>query len=151
MLGRKTLTADATLAGPTDFDTTQLALGQLELGFTVEEDEMLVDLEARLTYSNSVREATDFTFYVDGVASPDLPVEGLVRHTAAVIADENTVYVKATLRLAKGYHTAEARTSAPSGAVTIEGASMLCEVTARRNSHIGTLGHGVDAKAQLVQ
>lgn len=151
MLGRKTLAANATLAAaPTDFDTNQLAAGELMLGFQVEEDEMLVDLEARLVYANSVAEATRFTFYVDGLASVDLPAAGLYLHTpAAGVA--TTAYVRTTLRLDKGYHTVEVRGLAPTGAITIAGATMPSELVARRHSHPATLGHGVDSKAQLIQ
>jgi len=151
MLGRKTLAADATLAAaPTDFDTNQLAAGELELGFTVEEDEMLVDLESRLVWANSVAEATSFTYYIDGAASPDLAAAGLVLETPAA-GVLTTSYMRTTLRLDKGYHTVAVRALAATGAVTIGGATMPSEVVARRQSHPATLGHGVDSKAQLIQ
>jgi len=152
MLGRKTLTADvATVAGPSDFDTNQLAAGQLELGFTVEEDEMLVDLEARLVYDNSVAEATSFTFYIDGAASADLPVAGLYIETPAA-GVTGTAYVRTTLRLDKGYHTVEARVTAATGVISYDGQTVMpSELVARRHSHPATLGHGVDSKVQLAQ
>jgi hypothetical protein len=154
MLGRKTLAADATATAPVDFDTAQLAAGELELGFTVEEDEMLVDLEARLVYTGSAVGTIAWTFYVDGAASPDLAAAGIYITSTITdgVGDAFTAMLKATLRLDKGYHTVDVRVDAAAGNVTYPGATtMPSEVTARRSSHIGTLGHGVDAKAQLVQ
>ena len=151
MLGRKTHSADAVLAAaPTDFATNQLSNGEMELSFWIEEAEMLVDLAARLVYSNSVVERTDFTLFVDGVdIAPG--ANGLMSHTEAVADDENSVEVFRTVRLDQGQHTVELRIKAPTGAVTVEGGTTPAELTAMRHSHFGTLGHGVDAKTQLVQ
>ena len=153
MLGRKTLAANATLTAPTDFVTAQLAAGELLLGFHVEEDEMLVDLEARLIYSGSAAGLVTFTFFVDGAAVAELPAAGLWRTeiVAATAAAEQTAYPRATVRLARGFHTAEVRASASAGNITIEGAAVPSELVARRHSHPATLGHGVDSKAQLIQ
>lgn len=152
MLGRITLAADVTLTAPTDFDTAQLAAGQLMLGFQVEEAEMLVDLEARITYSHTTDAApSDFTFYVDGAASADLPAAGLVRHTPAAATDENTVYMRVTLRLPQGYHTVDVRATTAANNIIFEGASLPSTLVVRRHSHPATLGHGVDSKVQLVQ
>jgi hypothetical protein len=43
------------------------------------------------------------------------------------------------------------RLKAPTGDVTVEGASIPAELVAHRLSHPATLGHGVDSKVQLVQ
>ena len=151
MLGRKTLTTDATLAAaPVDFATNQLAAGELTLGFTVEEQEMLVDLEMSITFSNTVVERTDFTIFVDGTdVAPG--ANGLACFTQAVAADENTIYNNYTVRVAQGFHTAEVRIKAPTGAVTVEGATIPAQLVVRRHSHPATLGHGVDSKVQLIQ
>ena len=153
MLGRKTLAADVTLTAPTDFDTAQLAAGQLELGFQVEEDEMLVDLEATLVYSGSAVGTIAFTFYVDGVASPDLPAAGcwLTSTLTDSTDDPFSAYVRRTLRLDKGAHIVSVHASASAGNITFEGATVPSELVARRHSHPATLGHGVDSKAQLIQ
>lgn len=154
MLGRKLLAADATATGPTDFDTNQLVAGELELGFQVEEDEMLVDLEARLTYSGSaVQSAVQWTFFIDGAASPDIPAAGLYLTNTITdgVGDPYTAYVRTTIRLDAGFHTVEVRVSANTGNITYLGATVPCEVVARRHSHPATLGHGVDSKVQLVQ
>ena len=149
MLGLKRLTADSTLVNPAAF--TALPTGLLELGFQVEEEEMLVDLDASVTYSNTVVEATDFTLFVDGADIETVGTNGIARHTAAVIADENMVLVGRTMRLAQGFHTLALRLKAPTGDVTVQGASIPAELTARRHSHPATLGHGVDSKVQLIQ
>lgn len=153
MLGRKTLSADATLTAPTDFDTAQLTSGELELGFNVEEDDMLVDLEARLVYSGSAVGTIAFTFYVDGAAVTELPAAGLFLTSTLTDSTDDpfTAYVRTTLVLDKGYRTVEVRASASAGNITYEGATVPSEVVARRHSHPGTLGHGVDSKAQLAQ
>ena len=112
---------------------------------------MLIDLECSLTYSNTVREATAFTLFVDGVDVETVGTNGIVRHTAAVIADENTVLARRTVRLDQGFHTLALRMKAPTGDVTVEGGTIPAELVARRHSHPATLGHGVDSKVQLVQ
>lgn len=153
MLGRKVHSADVTLTAPTDFVTAQLALGQLLLNFVVEEAEMLVDLEARVPFSNSAAGSVTFTFFVDGAASADIPAAGLWRQgvfTEAVAA-EFTAYPRTTIRLAKGAHKVELRASASAGNLTIEAGSIPAEIVARRSSHPATLGHGVDSKALLIQ
>lgn len=153
MLGRKLLSADATLTAPTDFTTAQLSGGELELGFFVEEDEMLVDLESRLVYSGSAVGTIAFTYFVDGAASADLPAAGLYLTSTLTDSTDDpfTAYVRTTLRLDRGFHRVEVRASASAGNITYEGATMPSELVARRHSHPATLGHGVDSKAQLIQ
>lgn len=153
MLGRKTLAADATLTAPTDFDTAQLTAGELELAFSVEEDEMLVDLEARLVYSGSAVGTIAYTFYLDGAAVTELPAAGLFLTSTLTdsVDDPFTAYVRTTLALSRGQHVVEVRASASAGNITYEGATVPSEVVARRHSHPATLGHGVDSKAQLSQ
>jgi len=153
MLGRKTQTADVTLTAPTSFTTAQLAAGELLLGFNVEEEEMLVDLEARVPYSGSAVGTIQYTFFVDGAASADLPAAGLYIASTLTdsVGDPFTAYVRATLRLAQGYHTVELRALASAGNITIEGATVPADIVARRHSHPAALGHGVDSKVQLIQ
>lgn len=159
MLGRVEVTTDQVSQAAPTFAAFNLVaqpfVNGAALQFWVEEDEMLVDLVAKVTYSNSVVEATDFTIFVasGSGAAADIAsgANGLARHVAAVAGDENTVYAKRTVRLAKGRHTATVRLKAPSGVVTVQGASIPCELMAMRNSHIATLGHGVDSKFQLTQ
>jgi hypothetical protein len=153
MLGRKLHSADVTLVAPLDFLTAQLALGQLSCGFQVEEQEMLVDLEARLPFSGSAAGLVTFTFFVDGAANADIPAAGLFRQqvVATTVAVEHTAYVRTTIRLAKGFHRAEVRASASAGDLTIEAGSIPAEIVVRRHSHPATLGHGVDSKAMLIQ
>lgn len=154
MLGRKTHSADVLLTAPTDFDTAQLAAGQLALGFQVEEQEMLIDLKARVPFSNSAAGLVTFTFYVDGEAHADIPAAGLWAQqiVAAVSVDvELTATFETTIRLPKGYHTAEVRAAAAAGNLTIQAATIPAEIVARRHSHPATLGHGVESKAMLIQ
>jgi hypothetical protein len=154
MLGRKTLAADLTLTAPTDFTTAQDATGALELGFQVEEAEMLVDLEARLVYSGSAAGQVSFTVFINGAAVAALPAAGLWRTeiVAATAGANQTAYVRATVRLAQGFHTASVRGSASAGNITYEGAAAIpSELVVRRHSHPATLGHGVDSKVQLIQ
>lgn len=156
MLGRKTLAADVTITAPTDFDTNQLAAGELLVGFFIEEDEMLLDLEARLIYSGSAVQTLQYTFYVDGAAhtnTDEIPAAGLYLDSTLTDAtgDPTTAYVRATIRLDRGYHTAEVRALASTGNITFEGATVPSDIVARRHSHPATLGHGVDSKNQLVQ
>ena len=154
MLGRKTLATDATLTAPTDFVTAQLAAGELELGFQVEEDEMLIDLEAHLCYSASAAGLVTFTFFVDAAANADLPAAGLWRTevVASTVGVQAMAYPRATIRLNKGHHKLAVRASASAGNITVLGATAIpSDVVARRHSHPATLGHGVDSKVQLAQ
>lgn len=153
MLGRKVHSADVTLTAPTDFVTAQLALGQLTCGFQVEEQEMLVDLEARVPFSGSAAGLLSFTVFVDGAAHADIPAAGLYRHQVITeeVAAERTAYVRTTVRIAKGFHTAELRASASAGNIVIEAGSIPAEIVVRRHSHPATLGHGVESKAMLIQ
>lgn len=158
MLGRVEVVVDrVSQAAPTfvAFNGAQAFVNGASLQFWVEEDEMFVDLTAKITYSNTVVEGTDFTIFVsqNGVAAADIAVgaNGLARHTAAIAADENTVIASRTVRLPKGRHVATIRAFAPTGVVTVQGASIPCELMAFRNSHIATLGHGVDSKFQFAQ
>lgn len=153
MLGSVERTTDfATGAGPT-FATG--AVPGTALQFWVEEEEMIIELVAKVTLSNSVVEPTDVTIFVaqNGAAAADVAsgTNGLARVTPAVAADENTVIGRRTLRLPRGRHVAQVRVKAPTGVVTVQGASIPCELSALRLSHIATLGHGVDSKALLIQ
>lgn len=154
MLGRKTLAADLTLTAPTTFATNQDTTGALQIGFQVEEAEMFVDLEARLTYSASLAGQVSFTVFIDGAANADLPAGGLWQKEI-ILATQTLVdsaYVRATVRLPQGYHTAEIRGLATAGNITFEGATAIpSELVVRRHSHPATLGHGVDSKVQLIQ
>lgn len=154
MLGRVEVVSNVvTAAGPV-FATTGLVTGAL-LQFWVEEDEMLVDLTAKVTLANSVVEETDVTIFVASGTSAAADIaagtNGLARITPAVAADENTVFARRVVRLAKGLHTASVRVKAPTGVVTVAGTSIPCELMAMRLSHMATLGHGVDSKVQLIQ
>jgi hypothetical protein len=133
MLGRVERTTDFTFgAAPTTF-----ALGAVpgtRLQFWVEEQEMI---------------------FVDG-ADVANGANGLIAH-ALDAGDVNllqTSYASRIVRLAPGLHTMELRIKVPgagTGVPTVAGATIPCELIAMRNSHIGTLAHGVDSKALLIQ
>jgi hypothetical protein len=143
---RLLLTADETLVNPAAFTS----FAGLQTSFFVEEDEMLVRLTATLTFSNTVVERTDFTLLMDGADLAD-GTNGLACMTPAVIGDENTLQLLWEGRLAAGEHTLAVQVKAPTGDVTLEGATIPCVLNARRHSHPATLGHGVDSKVQLIQ
>lgn len=145
MLGRVELTSDVALVAPAAFTKVTGA----EMLFHVEEEEMLVDLYAKVTFSTSAVERADFTLFVDGANVAG--ANGLACLTPAVIADENTVVAARTVRLAKGSHSLDLRVKVAAGDLTVEGATIPCELVAERRSHPATLGHGVDSKVQLIQ
>jgi len=155
MLGLKRLEADftygaapAAFTAPIDGGTGE---GLLELGFQVEEEEMFVHLSARLTYSTPTPSATNFTFFVDGADVETVGTAGLAIHTADAAAALATVSLSKTIRLAKGFHVVDVRLLNAGEAPTLGGATIPCELEARRSSHPATLGHGVDSKGQLIQ
>lgn len=155
MLGLKRLEADFTYAAaPAVFTPALDAVtgeGLLELGFQVEEEEMLVDLELRLTYSTPTPSATNFTFFVDGADVETVGTAGLMIHTADAAGALATIYLNKTVRLDQGFHTVDVRALNAGEAPTFGGATIPAELVARRHSHPATLGHGVDSKAQLIQ
>jgi methionine-rich copper-binding protein CopC len=146
MLGTQTHAANTALPVSAAFQA--MANGALELGFQVEEEEMFVDLEMEITFSNAVGERTDFTFFVDNQDIEQVGVNGIHVETDNNI---HSFQAKRTIRLPQGYHTVEWRVKAPTGVVTVQGGIVPCRIHARRHSHPATLGHGVDSKVQLVQ
>lgn len=155
MLGLKRLEANFTYAAPPAAFTTPLdpVTGEalLQLGFQVEEQEMLIDLELRLTYSTPTPTPTNFTFFVDGADVETVGVAGLMLHTCDGAGALATIYLNKTVRLNQGFHTVELRALNAAEAPTIGGATIPAELVARRHSHPATLGHGVDSKVQLIQ
>ena len=156
MLGLKRLEAafiyaatPAAFTAPIDAGSGE---GLLELGFQVEEEEMLVDLELRVTYHTPTPALAYFTLFVDGQDVETVGTNGLAVHLCPAIAAAgiSTLYLSKTVRLAQGAHNVELRmisTDAP----TLAGATIPAELVARRHSHPATLGHGVDSKVQLAQ
>lgn len=123
--------------------------------FTVEEDEMLVDLKAFVTASHDqVNEAADFTFFLDsgaGLADIAPLTDGLFRKAFTTVADiGELVAFERTVRLAKGEHrvSLQAKVRNAGHTLTVEGATWNGWLTANRHSHDATLAHGVDSKAQ---
>ena len=156
MLGLKRLEADFTYAAaPAAFTAALDAVdgeGLLELGFQVEEAEMFVDLDIRMLLDMTVANDTlNITFFVDGVDVETVGTVGLWQDAILLADIPETVQLTKTLRLDKGFHTLQMRVKAPTGDVTVEGASIPAQLVARRHSHPATLGHGVDSKVQLVQ
>ena len=158
MLGRVEFAVNAATGAAPTFVTGTFTASQLQ--FWVEEAEMLVNLTAKVAFSNSVVERTDFTIFVDGLdimttvafGGNAAFTNGIATATGAGVAgDINTIIAARTVRLPKGQHTMELRAKAVAGIVTVNAATIPCELTAMRNSHIGTLGHGVDSKFQLAQ
>lgn len=145
MLGRVELTTDVALAAPAAFTKVTGA----EMLFHVEEEEMLVDLYAKVTFSTSAVARADFTLFVDGANVGG--ANGLACLTPAAAADVNTVVAARTVRLAKGSHILDLRVKVAAGDLTVAGATIPCELVAERRSHPATLGHGVDSKVQLIQ
>jgi len=156
MLGLKRLEANFVYAAPPAAFTAPIDAGTgeglLELGFQVEEAEMLVDLEARITHWTATPVLTDFTFFVDGADVETVGTNGLARqlNAAAGAGGMQTLVLSKTLRLAQGFHTVDLRVISAE-VVNLAGATIPCELVARRHSHPATLGHGVDSKVQLVQ
>lgn len=156
MLGLKRLEADFVYGGDPDAFTAALDAGSgeglLELGFQVEEAEMLVDLECRLLMDVSANDTLRLTFFVDGVDVETVGTAGLYQVPLLTASDPTSIYLNKTVRLDQGFHTVEVRMlTVGNGIPTIAGATIPAELVARRHSHPATLGHGVDSKVQLIQ
>ncbi len=153
MLGRAKVDEDVTLVGVTTFAGGAVAEGvgpeSLSLRFSVEEEEMLVDLEILATVSHSVANGeVDWTLFLDG-ADLAAGADGFARLAMSSTATEGTTLsAKWTQRIEQGEHRVEVRLKSPAGDITVEGATWPAYLTARRASHPATLAHGVDSKVQ---
>src|SRR3990167_5145886 len=115
MLGRVELAADIPLVAPAAFTL----IPGLEMSFFVEEDEMLIDLYAKLAVSQTVVGRSDYTLFVDGVDIAS-GVNGLACITPAVGGDEETVILSRTVRLNQGDHVLSAHAKVAAGNITVE-------------------------------
>lgn len=147
MLGEATIAADIVVSGAGAFAAGAVAGASLR--FSVEEEEMLIDLKLMATLSHAtVGGMVDATFFIDGADIADA-ADGLVRESAPTIADNPFAFsLERTVRLARGEHRMELRLKTPAGDVTVEGAGWPAKMTARRHSHPASLAHGVDSKVQ---
>ena len=155
MLGTKKLetlfvyaAAPATFTPLIDATTGENLLG---LSFQVEEDEMFVELECRLSYSTPTPSLTYFTLYVDGVSVETGPGGILFADLTAGAGQLQTVQFRKIVQLTKGIHNAEVRLQNGAEPPAVDGGTVASELTVRRISHPATLGHGVESKRQLIQ
>jgi len=149
MLGEAPIVADVVLTGITAFNYTTGASLIASLKFTVEEDEMLIDLKAFLTLSHSAVDGmVDATFFMDGTDMAPL-ADGLVRKSMPSVAgQEDALVLERTVRLAKGEHQLQLHMKTGAGNITVEGATWNGWLTARRHSHDATSAANANAKVQ---
>ena len=150
MLGTAPIIADVTLASINAFDyagATSL-LGSLK--FSVEEEEMLVDLKFLGVLNHSVADGViDLTFFLDGVDQAAL-ADGLVRKTCPSIALQgDMVNLELTLRVPKGEHQLQLHGKTV-GATTaiLMGATWNASLQARRHDHPATAAANANSKVQ---
>jgi len=152
MFGRKERSTDYALNGGAAPTTFALGLvAGLDLSFYVEEDNQLVELMAKVTYTNTVAERTDLTIFVDGADVMAPATNGIAGLTPTNVGANTLVASRMVLGLSKGQHVAQVRMKAPTGVVTAMGTVIPAELYALRLSHNAVLGHGVDSKALLTQ
>lgn len=146
-LGEAIISADVTLTGITAFDYSGGGSLVASLRFSVEEEEMLVDLKTLLTLSHSVADGmVDATFFLDGVDLAPL-ADGLARKTAPSVATQgDTLALERTLRIAQGEHQLQLHMKSPAGNITVEGATWNGWLTARRHSHPATNAANANSK-----
>lgn len=153
MLGFKDLAADfattsTTFVTPDDGGTPAKPLAARF--FVEDEGGMFVDLICDVVLSHGADTGVaDLDFLVDGSRLGG--ADGLVRHTPGVADAVQTVRVQRTLKLAKGQHSVALQVKTNTGTLTLQGAGWPIRIVAFRNPDAGTLGHGVESKAQLVQ
>jgi len=127
------IATDEVIVTPTTFALGVVPNGKGRCGFTVEEQEMLTELEFVGTLSSTVADQpVDLTLFVDGVDQADL-VDGMVTWSAPHIAGQGDL-VNLTLkkRFAKGAHVAELRVRAAAGNVTVLGLLRPAKMRATR-------------------
>ena len=149
MLGQELIDADVTLTGIAAFNYGTGVSRLASLKFSVEEEEMLVDLKFLATMSHSVVDGMgDLTFFLDGVDQAPL-ADGLVRKSFPTVADqEDMVNLELTLRIPAGEHQLQIHAKAPAGNLTVEGATWNGFLQARRHSHPATAAANANSKVQ---
>lgn len=157
MLGEAVIDADVVLTGIAAFNFVSGASRIKSLRFTVEEDEMFVDLKVLLTASHgTVNGLADFTFAHQGPGATVLTdlaplAAGLFRKTFGTLANaEDVVSFERTVQFAKGEHRIELHAKAPAGNLTVEGATWNGWLTARRHDHPATAAAQTNSKVQGV-
>lgn len=142
-------------ADVTNTTATHANLGLMK--FTVEEEEMWVELGLQATASNNTAgEGVEFDFLVDGalVGGALLPLAACANSTLAnSIGAKFAVNVKAYVRLTKGMHTlaGQFRRTANASTATIHATAYPAILSVIRHSNNAVLAHGVDAKFQVTQ
>lgn len=148
MYGQVTKAADATNA-----TTTFGTVAGLVMKFSVEEDEMFVDLRFDGVVSNAtVNAETELDFLVDGARLGG--TNGLCGATSATADAKVPVHMARLVRLTKGAHTIALQMrdgGAPAGTAKLEATTYVAVLSALRMSHNAVLAHGVDAKDKLTQ
>lgn len=151
MLGEAVIDADVTLTGITAFNHATGASLIKSLRFTVEEEEMLVDLKVLCTLHHSVtNEVLDYTLFLDGVDIAPLTA-GIGRLAMPTTADDpTTLSFERTMRVLKGEHQLQLHMRTPAGNIIVDGATWNGWLTARRHDHPATAAAQTNSKVQGV-
>ena len=151
MLGEAVIDADVTLTGITAFNHATGASLIKSLRFTVEEEEMLVDLKVLATLHHSVAdEVLDYTLFLDGADVAPLAA-GLGRKAMPSTAnDPDTLTFERTMRVAKGEHQLQLHLRTAAGNIIVDGATWNGWLTARRHDHPATAPAQTNSKVQGV-
>jgi hypothetical protein len=122
-----------------------VAVTGANLKFSVEEEQMLTDLQFCGNIVSTAGGLITITFLVDGVAVTTLP---LMIETWAALAQKHVSLKFTAVNLSKGSHKL---TLAAGAAVdgTIKGDTTDCRLIANRASADATMGQGVNSKVQL--
>ncbi|HUW16291.1 MAG TPA: hypothetical protein VMW94_04375 [Actinomycetes bacterium] len=153
MLGEAVIDADVTLTGIAAFNFATGASLVKSLKFTVEEEEMLVDLKALCSLHHSVVEGdVDYTLFLDGVDVAPLAVGLGRKHMPTVLNAVDTLSFERTMRVAKGEHQLQLhmKTGLVAGNIIVDGATWNGWLTARRHDHPATAAAQTNSKVQGV-
>ena len=108
MFGRKERSTDYALNGGAAPTTFALGLvAGLDLSFYVEEDQQLVELVAKITYTNTVAERTDLTIFVDSADVMAPATNGVAGLTPTIVGANTLVASRIVVGLSKGQHVAQ--------------------------------------------
>jgi len=123
----------------------------LLIGFRVEAEEMLVDLEFQAVVSNDNGAGrVDLDFAVDGSR---LGGTNGVLATPSISGVLAPVHMHRTVRLTKGDHTVAVQWKSAAGANTLECAAATrfpAHLYVRRSAHSQVLGQGVNSQVQTI-
>jgi hypothetical protein len=145
MFTEATIGTNVTVTTPTTFASGAVTGGRV--GFTVEESEMITEVEFLGSVASTVADQpVDFTFFLDGTDMADL-VDGICEVSMSHVGSQMTlVHFTKKLRIAQGAHVVTLQVRASSGNVLVQGLLRPAKLRVTRWSHNATVAPAQNSK-----